>query len=336
MSSDPLRYFRIEARELIDQISAGVLDLDQQPGTDLVARLLRFAHTLKGAARVVKQTEIADRAHEFEEVLVPHRDESPPALPADEMRELLRLNDEIAGFVGALSGPGPEAAPVPAEPEDPPEPAHPEPVRTVPVNEPTTQAEVDQANVEADLARGAEAAADRQPERAATADLDELLDAIGEASARIAPLRDGRRTLARLHRDVETLSDRMRVGRTTVSDAAARTAVRRLAGELGALGRRLTDAVDQVERELDEVRGRAEGLRLVPAGSIFTVLRRAVRDAADAEGKQVRFQASGADVRMGPNLLNLISGAFLHVVRNAVVHGIEPADRRVAAGKPAE
>jgi two-component system, chemotaxis family, sensor kinase CheA len=318
---DPLRYFRIEAAELVEQISTGVLDLDQQPGPEQVARLLRFAHTLKGAARVVKQQEIADRAHEFEEVLVPHRDESTPALPADEMRELLRLNDEISAYVRALSG----------EPV-----AEPDHIRTVPLNEPNSQAEVDQAHLEADYARGAEAAADRQPERAATADLDELLDAIGEASARIAPLRDGSRTLARLHRKIETLGERMRLGRTTVSDATARTAVRRLGGEIGALGRRLTDAVDQVERELDEVRGRAEGLRLVPAGTIFTALRRAVRDAADAEGKRVRFQATGADVRMGPYLLNLISGAFLHVVRNAVVHGIEPERQRLAAGKPVE
>src|SRR5690242_4110091 len=107
---DPLRYFRIEARELVDQISAGVLDLDQQPGPDMVARLLRFAHTLKGAARVVKQQEIADRAHEFEELLVPHRTGGAP-LPADEMRELLRLNDEIAGYVAALApGEQPPAA----------------------------------------------------------------------------------------------------------------------------------------------------------------------------------------------------------------------------------
>ncbi|MCY1145549.1 response regulator [Actinoplanes sp. Pm04-4] len=331
---DPLRYFRIEAKELVDQISAGVLDLDQQPEADVVARLLRFAHTLKGAARVVKQQEIADRAHEFEEVLVPHRDEATPALAADQMRELLRLNDEICGYVDSLSAPAP--APEPAAPAEPAVPAEPGmPVRTVPLNAPENQAEVDEAREDAELARGAAAAADR-PERAATADLDELLDAISEASARIAPLRDGGRTLGRLHRKVETLGERMRVGRTTVSDASARTSVRRLAGELGALGRRLTDAVDQVERELDEVRGRAEGLRLVPAGSIFTALRRAVRDAADAEGKRVRFQATGADVRMGPNLLNLISGAFLHVVRNAVVHGIEPEDQRLAAGKPAE
>src|SRR4051812_21357565 len=100
-SRDPLRYFRIEARELVDQISAGVLDLDQRPGPDLVARLLRFAHTLKGAARVVRQPEIADRAHAFEEVLVPHRHAGEP-LPAEQMRELLRLNDEIEERIAAL------------------------------------------------------------------------------------------------------------------------------------------------------------------------------------------------------------------------------------------
>jgi two-component system chemotaxis sensor kinase CheA len=298
---DPLRYFRLEARELVDQISAGVLDLDQQPGADLVNRLLRFAHTLKGAARVVKQQDIADRAHEFEEVLVPHRGQG-EALPADEMRELLRLNDQIAAYVSALEV---EPAPPPAEavaPDAPQQPRQEEPA----------------------------------PPRAATADLDELLDAIGEANARIAPLRDGSRAMSRLQRSAETLADQLRIRRTALSEPAGRAQVQRLAGELGALGRRLTDAIDQIERELDEVRGRAEGLRLVSAGTIFTALHRAVRDAADAEGKRVRFIASGAEVRMGPHLLNQISGAFLHAVRNAVVHGIEPAEVRLAAGKPAE
>ncbi|MET0425773.1 MAG: response regulator [Actinoplanes sp.] len=297
---DPLRYFRIEARELVDQISAGVLDLEQQPGPELVAKLLRYAHTLKGAARVVRQTDIADHAHAFEEVLVPHRDDA-AALPADEMRELLRLNDAISGCVVAL-----EPVVVVKAPEKVVEPEEPQAMSPEPMEEPAP--------------------------RAATADLDELLDAIGEASARIAPLREGSRTLTRLHRTVETLGERVRTGRVTGTPAT----VQRLAVELGALDRRFVDAVDQVERELDEVRGRAEGLRLVPAGSIFTALHRAVRDAADAEGKRVRFIGRGAEVRMGPNLLNQINGAFLHVVRNAVVHGIEPAAQRVAAGKPEE
>nr|WP_296070045.1 response regulator [uncultured Actinoplanes sp.] len=317
---DPLKYFRVEARELVDQISAGVLDLDQQPGPDLVARLLRFAHTLKGAARVVRQQEIAERAHAFEELLVPHRGEA-GQLAAGEMRELLRLNDEIAQRVAELTSPpqpepepGPALTPPPGGPGDaaPQEAPKPQPAQK-------TLVELEKA-----------------PDRGATADLDDLLDAIGETNARIAPLREGGSALTRLNRDVDRLADGLRSGRLSASGAGWRGTVLRLSGELGALGRRFTDAVDQIERELDEVRGRAEGLRLIPAGSIFTALHRAVRDAADAEGRRVRFVTSGADVRMGPHLLNLVSGAFLHVVRNAVVHGIEPEADRLAAGKPAE
>jgi two-component system chemotaxis sensor kinase CheA len=374
---DPLRYFRIEARELVDQISAGVLDLDQQPGTEVVARLLRYAHTLKGAARVVRQPEIAERAHAFEEVLVPHREDAGP-LPADEMRELLRLNDEIAGQVEALQNQQadvrvvapaqPQATPPtpgPAAPARPVAGPHPSPAVTSPAwpvatgpdasagspsaappgspgagadgtgtaaTDGTEPSEGPRSGSNEELAPGGNTAPDRAP----TADLDELLDAIGEANSRIAPLRDGTRILAGIHRRVETLGDRLRTGRIAGSDTVTRSSVQRLAADLGALGRRLVDAVDQVERELDEVRGRAEGLRLVPSGTIFTGLRRAVRDAADADGRRVRFHASGADVRMGPNLLNQVNSAFLHVVRNAVVHGIEPAEQRLAAGKPAE
>jgi two-component system chemotaxis sensor kinase CheA len=307
MGADPLRYFRVEARELIDQISAGVLDLDQQPGPELVAKLLRYAHTLKGAARVVKQSEIADHAHAFEEVLVAHRAGDGP-LPADEMRELLRLNDAIETRVKALTPAATQPAATQPAATEPAAPAA-TPVDTAPM-EPT-------------------------PARAASTDVDELLDAVGEAHARFAPLRTGTHALDRLHRSAETLAEQVRGAGTEASPAGPRAAAVRLAGELGALGRRLSDAVEQVERELDEVRGRAERLRLVAAASVLTALHRAARDAADGQGKRVRFEGRGGDLRMDPYVLTQVSGAFLHVVRNAVAHGIEPETDRVAAGKPA-
>jgi two-component system chemotaxis sensor kinase CheA len=516
MSQDPLRYFRIEARELVDQISAGVLELDQQPGPDLVARLLRFAHTLKGAARVVRQPEIADRAHAFEEVLVPHRSGGEP-LPTEQMRELLRLNDEIEERVAALepqvppppaplrfppgmtpggagsstaprtagsrTGPGttPERRGVthrdtageegsgtgkPADPKasarpgigsgrpvedragegiggpDAPEIVRGRAARSVPTgdgrgqtrrratapdgpragavgghdddaaadNGPTATSRTAEethtpnpsegtpetgtaSTVEtgsragtgatapgsdparpidgpddtgrkerahsqesgahpqsvatagepaAAVAKGEEVT--RSPShtesapaaRGATADVDELLDAVGEAHARFAPLRTGGQSLDQLTRSAEALADQLRVGRTAAHTDAARVVAARLAAELGALGRRITDTVEQVERELDEVRGRAERLRLVSASSIFTGLHRAVRDAADAQGKRVRFEGRGGDLRLDPQVLALASNALLHVVRNAVAHGIEADEDRLAAGKPVE
>ncbi|MEV7630476.1 response regulator [Actinoplanes sp. NPDC089786] len=297
--ADPLRYFRIEARELVDQISAAVLDLDQDHDPEVVARLLRYAHTLKGAARVVKQPEIAERTHAFEEVLIGHREGDHP-LAADEMRELLRLNDEIERRVAEL-----------------------EPRAAAPATETETRAEV------------AAPAPVTTAERRDTSDVDELLDAIGEAHTRFAPLRRGSQSLDRLHREADALADRLRMDQPGAVQAA-RTAAMRLAAEFTQLSRRLSDVVEQVERELDEVRGRAERLRLVAAASVFTVLHRAVRDAADSQGKRVRFEARGGDLRMDPHVLTLVSGAFLHVARNAVAHGIEAADAREAAGKPAE
>lgn len=61
---DPFKYFRIEAGELADELVRGIFGLERgSPTTPAVAGMLRAAHTLKGAARVVKQVEIADQAH---------------------------------------------------------------------------------------------------------------------------------------------------------------------------------------------------------------------------------------------------------------------------------
>src|SRR5688572_30521619 len=101
MAQDPYKYFRIEARELLDQMGKGVLALEKGPiDLDLVARLLRYAHTLKGAARVVKQRGIADRAHAIEDTLAPFRDGAP--VERDGIDSLLKNLDEIDRFTRAL------------------------------------------------------------------------------------------------------------------------------------------------------------------------------------------------------------------------------------------
>jgi two-component system chemotaxis sensor kinase CheA len=309
-AADPLRYFRVEARELIDQISAGVLDLGQRPGHERVARLLRTAHTLKGAARVVRQQVIAEHAHEFEEVLVGHRGDDAP-LPADEMRELLRLNDQLEMRVAEMEPSGPAAVPAPA-------------------------ADAAAAGVPGPVLPSANPADNAPAVRTATSDVDELLDAIAEAHARFAPLRGSSKALTGLHRNTDALVDQLRIGARTSSAETTRAVSARLSSDFTRLARRLDDTVEQVERELDQIRGRAERLRLVAASTIFTALHRVARDAADAEGNRVHFEGRGGDLRLDPQVLSMVSAAFRHVVRNAVVHGIESEDERVAAGKPPE
>src|SRR5258708_4006746 len=95
MAPDPYRYFRVEARELLDQCTQTVLELEKGgPAAALVQRLLRLAHTLKGAARVVRQAEIADQTHAMEEEMAPFRDRE-TAVTRDGISMLLSHLDEI-------------------------------------------------------------------------------------------------------------------------------------------------------------------------------------------------------------------------------------------------
>ncbi|MGH6979628.1 MAG: Hpt domain-containing protein, partial [Stellaceae bacterium] len=111
--ADPLRYFRVEARDIVEAMGRDVLRLETTPAPDLVPRLLRLAHTLKGAARVVKQGEIADRAHAIEETLAPLRDLTAP--PPAAVEALLRQVDAISAAVAALNRRETPSAPEAAE-----------------------------------------------------------------------------------------------------------------------------------------------------------------------------------------------------------------------------
>ena len=68
------QYFKIEAREIVADLSRDILGLEKEGAdADLMLRLLRQAHTLKGAARVVRLPRIAEIAHAMEDSLTPYR-----------------------------------------------------------------------------------------------------------------------------------------------------------------------------------------------------------------------------------------------------------------------
>jgi two-component system, chemotaxis family, sensor kinase CheA len=105
MGRDPYKYFRIEARELLDALGHGALDLEKgRAGLDMVGKLLRAAHTLKGASRVVKQAGIAELAHKVEEELAPHRANG--AIGKAQAGEILRLVGEMGTMLAGLDEPG--------------------------------------------------------------------------------------------------------------------------------------------------------------------------------------------------------------------------------------
>ncbi len=98
----------------------------------------------------------------------------------------------------------------------------------------------------------------------------------------------------------------------------------------------LTTAAAHFARIADELQYSVMDARLVGVGSLFSKFPRVVRDVATAEGKDVELTLVGEDIQIDRNILQIITDALLHLVRNAIGHGLETAAERQAAGKPGQ
>jgi two-component system chemotaxis sensor kinase CheA len=116
-----------------------------------------------------------------------------------------------------------------------------------------------------------------------------------------------------------------------------------LARGLAALPKELRQGEDWTEveaahqtlgRTLQELQGGIMELRMVPLGSLFGQLKRIVFDESGNEGKEVALRTGGGETPLDKALLEVASEAMGHLVRNAVIHGIESPATRREAGKP--
>ena len=97
----------------------------------------------------------------------------------------------------------------------------------------------------------------------------------------------------------------------------------------------MMEAASTLERLVEEVRDGALKLRMVPIGETFSRYQRVVRDLGRELGKDVELIVSGTETELDKTMVEKISDPLMHLVRNALDHGIEPAAERTRRGKPA-
>src|SRR5687767_14072746 len=138
--------------------------------------------------------------------------------------------------------------------------------------------------------------------------------------------------------DLGRLDDVMRlVGDLVVSRSRLEDALRSAAStDPAVLLDVLADTNAAMERQLRELREGVMRIRLVPIGEVFERLRFAVRDAIRESGKQVRLVLHGQSTEIDKVVVDRMLEPLLHLVRNAVSHGIERPEERVAKGKAPE
>ena len=113
-----------------------------------------------------------------------------------------------------------------------------------------------------------------------------------------------------------------------------RTAVEALAAEAPDAVPGLAQAVQRLARTSQALQTTVTRVRMVPVESVFLRFPRLVRDLATRLGKQVDLRLTGADTELDRTVVDALGDPLVHLVRNALDHGLETPAERVAAGKP--
>jgi two-component system chemotaxis sensor kinase CheA len=349
--------FLVESQENLDRLDQDLVALESEPGSrERLASIFRTIHTLKGTAGFLAFGTLERLAHTGENLLSRLRDGELHYTPAratvllemvDAIRRML-ANIEASGSEGevdcealierlqrlteaddASQAPS-EAAPAEAVAKAPPPVAvaAPEPAATT---APQPVATATQPPAETPPAVSAPAPAEPPqvaaveplpaPKRAPVAPLPGAApaeDAAVAASVADSTVRVDVRLLDRLMNLVGELV----LARNQILQHPA---LREEAGTHGASQR-----LDLITSELQEG---VMKTRMQPIGSVWAKFPRVVRDLAITCGKQVRLETEGADTELDRTILEAIKDPLTHLVRNAIDHGIEPRDRRLAAGK---
>ena len=106
--------------------------------------------------------------------------------------------------------------------------------------------------------------------------------------------------------------------------------------QLDGFVRKIDSDIDEFTKLAHRLQDEITQARMVPIGNLYSRISRTVRDAAKASGKQVKLTLAGAETELDNNIIQQISDPLIHMVRNAVAHGVESPEQRYGHGKSDE
>lgn len=322
-----LATFRVEAAEHLQAITANLLALEHglspEQTRGVVEATFREVHTLKGAARSVSLTEVEALCRACESILsrITHDQLS---LTQSVVSGLEEAADLVAGLVGGDETVGSAHQLI--------ERLERTAAGTAPETVAAARAPMPPVETAVPPAAGLQFSGTI---RLATATLDTLLLQAEElivpklaAGQRVGEARDLVERLARCRSALSRAT-----GPTVVSSEVTKDL-----RSLEASAREMLHQLTRDERTLSGAVGglqeRVRGARLTAASTVLDLFPRMVRDLARESGKPVEWVAQGTKLEVDRKVLEEIKDPLIHLVRNAIDHGIEPPEVRAHAGKP--
>lgn len=312
-ADEVLREFFLESWELIDDLDQDLVVLEERPGDrELLNKIFRGAHTLKGSSSFLGFQQISEVTHRVEDIFNKLRRDEMTLQPevmdvileaVDRVRRLLQaaqagsagpaVDDLLAALARAAEGGAAATRPAGASA------AQGEPPR----------AEVSGAPVPPSPAAGAPAGG-RPPQaeqtiRVDVERLDSLMNLVGELVL-------AKNRLTRLRGQMEE----------------------RLEGE--SLVEDLSETSSQIDLVASDLQLAVMKTRLVPIDKVFRKFPRMVRDLSRSLSKEIRLEIQGENTELDKSVVEVIGDPLVHLIRNAADHGVEGPEVRAAAGKPRE
>lgn len=350
-----------EAREHIGKLNEGLVSLESNPGNmDIVNQIFRSAHTIKGSSKILQLNEINQVSHKLEDALDALRAKKIP-----ESRELFNLIfravDVVTGLVDkteagetitddnkalceeleqaakgnlAVSPAPPPTAPAQTDqpqtgkaeglPPPPPTSAQAPVLPPKPAPKPITTKPKTAESV-----------------RISTEKLDETVKLMGEIVSNHVRMKqnltdiDEIAKFTKKYLDILARNDNQHhTGKNGGKSEIAEMA-QTLYAKLKRLSGNTKDVLNFQTLLTDDLREKVLKMRMLPLSTTLDSFPRLVRDIAAACNKSINFVVEGGETELDKKIIEKIGDPLLHMIRNSLDHGIETADARLKAGKPA-
>lgn len=303
-----LDLFLEETRERIEAIEPALVGLEQAGSTGereaILHDIFRHMHSTKGSASYLGLTDLVTLVHSAEQLTDALRQGA--ELRTEHVDLLLDAVSLLKAYLVALASDG----------------------------EPPEQLAALSAQLDAAAAATSQSEAPAPDEPKADGEQDREQDAARDAAAEARPVTAGS--------DVELFSSTVRVPVDTLDRLGllaeemlvARNRITSLATTFQDL--ELTAASKKISDMVSELQDIAALTRLQPISYLFSQMPRIARDAARLTNKEVELTIEGGTLEIDRRILQELRDPLVHLLRNAVDHGIEPAQRRVSRGKPSK
>src|SRR5690554_1548198 len=305
-----------EARDHLGRLTQGLADLEQGIDTEQINSLFRSAHTLKGSSRMLKLEPITLVAHSLEDLLSALRDKRLGS-SAEVSALLYQAVDTLTDQVEALEAKGEVAElnatqlefckKLSALAENP-------DLLNTPVTPATTASPTVVSEAKAEQDKPALKSTDTV--RIKLSKLEELIKLMGELVSNHA----GMRELATSARQLE---------KTAESKPNSHL-------EMQQFSRNIRETVLAQEDLMQELHDKALQMRMLPLGIVLDSASRLVRDMARSLDKQVECRIQGSEIELDRQMIDQLADPMIHLLRNALDHGIETPAIRQQKGKPAQ